>query len=393
MSEKSQFRQRIIHISALSAANGLVYGFNALYYCFLQIYFEKFHTPVHVGILLSIGPFVAIFAPMFWGIRADNAKYKNNVLTVTVIGSAVFFFLLMVNHSFWWLFGILLVLMFFMSPFAGLIDTITLEYSTENDVAYGPMRLTGTFVFGLIPMVLTIFTETNINVIFYAYIIIAVLCLISIKFMPKIPGHAKNKVKKFSIKPVLTDKRFMLIVFILFIAQIAWSYYMNFFPTYLTGTLNLPQTVWGMNVFVTVLGEIPFFLLFNSIFSKFGIKNLLFVGITLTIIRYLGLSLSTNAPMILITALITGFSVTILTYCGAVHIIKNMEPEIKASAQTFMYAVAGGIPKVLSGVIGGFMTGSFGVKNTLFIMTGLCFAMLIMYALFLKQHRIHRTDD
>jgi Nucleoside H+ symporter. len=392
MSTKSQSDRKIVHILALSAANGLVYGFNALYYCFLQIYLEMYHTPVSVGILLSVGPLVAIAAPLFWGVKADKAKYKNNILSVTVIGSAVFFFLLMINQNFWYLFAILFVVMFFMSPFASLIDTITLEYAAQNNIAYGPMRLTGTFVFGLIPLVLTAYTEVNINIIFYAYLVIAVLCLISIYFMPKVPGYARDKTK-VSVKPVLTDKRLMLMIFIVFVSQTAWAYYNNFFPTYITGTLGLPQTVWGANVFITVLGEVPFFLLFNRIFSRFGIRKLLFVGIVLSVIRYLGLAVFTNAPLILFTGLLTGFSITVLTYCVSFYIINNMQPEVKASAQTIMYAVASGIPRVLAGVFGGVMTNSFGVKTTMFIMTGLCVTMFGMYLMYLKQDQTQKHAD
>jgi len=387
MSTKSQSDRRIVYIAALSAANGLVYGFNALYYCFLQIYLEMYHPPVTAGILLSVGPLVAIIAPMFWGIQADKAKYKNNILTVTIIGSAVSFFLLMVNQSFWWLFGILLFVMFFMSPFAGLIDTITLEYATQNNIAYGPMRLTGTFVFGLIPMVLTAYTEVNINIIFYAYLVIAALCIIAVQLMPKVPGYARDKIK-VSIKPVLTDKKLMLMVGMVFMSQTAWGYYNNFFPTYITGTLGLPQTVWGTNVFITVLGEVPFFLMFNKIFNKFGIKKLLLTGVSLSVLRYFGLAVFTNAPLILTTGLITGFSITVLTYCASVYIIENIQPEVKASAQTFMYAVAGGIPRVLAGFLGGVMTDAFGVRNTMFIMSALCATMVIMYLIYLKQDSV-----
>lgn len=392
MSTKLQLFQKIFSVSTVCIANGLIYGLNALYYCFLQIYLEQHHTPVSVGILLAIGPLVSIFAPILWGIRADKAKYKNNILILTVTGSAIFFFLLMFNQNFWWLFATLLLLMFFMSPFAGLIDIITLEYSAKSNVPFGPLRLVGTLSFGLLPMILTIYTETNINIIFYVYVILAVFCIITLRLMPKVAGHAKGK-RKVSIKPVLTDKKLLLIIYIIFISQIAWSYYINFFPTYITGTLGLLQTVWGVNVFVTIIGEIPFFLMFNKIFSKFGIKKMLFFGIIITVIRYTALAMVTTAPTILITAVITGLSPTVLTYCGSVHIINNMNPEIQASAQTFMYAVGGGIPRVLAGVFGGMLTNAFGVKITMFIMVGLCVSMFIIYWLYVKQSLVTKRSD
>nr|MBQ4318049.1 MFS transporter [Clostridia bacterium] len=378
-------KNKIIKTAALVAANGLVYGFNALYYCFIQIYLEQYHDPVNAGILLAIGPLVSIFAPLFWGVRADKAKYKNTILLITVIGSALFYTALMFNHSFWYQFAILTVLMFFMSPFGGLIDIITLEYTSESGVAYGPIRLTGTFVFGALPMVLTIFTETNINIIFPCYLILAAVCTAALILMPKVEGHADES-EKISMMPVFRDYRLMVIFIMTAVSQFTWAYYLNFFPTYITGDLGLPQTVWGVNVFVTVLGEVPFFLLFTKIFNRFGIKKVLFVSLLLSVLRYLGLATATNTPIILAVGLVTGVSVTVFTYCASVYINDNIAPEMKATAQTLMYALCNGIPKVLAGVFGGMMTKSMGVPVSMFICTGMSVLSVILYmAVFAKD--------
>ena len=74
MTEK---KKSIIPLIALFFANGLVYGFNALYYCFIQIYIEQYHDPVNSGILLAIGPLVAIFAPLFW----ESEPIKQSIKT------------------------------------------------------------------------------------------------------------------------------------------------------------------------------------------------------------------------------------------------------------------------------------------------------------------------
>ena len=197
---KSQ-NKRLLPIIALFAANGLVYGLNALYYCFIQIYLEQYHTPVNVGILLSIGPLVSIFAPLFWGMSADRARYKNSVLTLTVAGSAVFYVALMFSHNFIYLFIMLILLMFFMSPFGGLIDIITLEYTAESGFPYGPIRVLGTIVFGGLPMLLTVFTDTNIYIIFYAYAAVAALSILALLIMPKVEGHAE-KSERINILPI-----------------------------------------------------------------------------------------------------------------------------------------------------------------------------------------------
>lgn len=369
--------KKFVKIFSIFAANGLIYGLNALYYCFIQLYLEKFHSAVSVGILLSVGPMVAIFAPILWGMLADKSKYKNNILACAVIGSAFAYIALQFGDSFGWHFAALLVLMFFLSPFGGLIDTITLEYSAESGFPYGPVRLTGTIVFGLLPMVLTIFTETNIYLIFWAYAVMAALCVLSLKFMPMVKGHASGRTK-INFKPLFRDPRLMLMFLMIAVSQFAWGYYINFFPSYLTGTLGLPQSVWGVNVFITVLGEIPFFLLFNRIFRRFGIKRILWFAIGLSTLRYVGLAFFTTAPALLAVGLLTGLTPTLITYCCSYYINRCVAPEIKASGQTLSYALGVGIPKTIAGFAGGFMTDSLGTRASLFLCAAICAVSMIV---------------
>ena len=370
---------------SLFLANGSVYGLNALYYCFIQIYIRKFHAEDVTGMLLAIGPLVSIFAPILWGNLADRARSKNAVLAASMAGAAVFYFLLMFNQSFWYLAAMLFILMFFMSPFAGILDIITLEYTADSGVPYGPFRIAGVFFFGIIPMVLTGFTETNINIIFFAYLILAAIGIFSVCTSPKVAGHG-SKERKPDMLAVLRDRRLMLMFVLVAIAQFTWAYYLNFFPGHLTGDLGHPQTVWGLNTFLTVLGEIPFFLAVNKLFDKLGIKKLLGICAGLLIIRYFGLALLTNVPLLLGVGVLTGLATTVYTYCGSVYITRHVAPENKASANSLMYALANGIPKVLAGVLGGIMTTAIGYTASMLI-CGLLgvLALVIFLAVFAKD--------
>lgn len=363
---------------SLFFANALVYGLNSLYYCFIQIYIGEYHPDNIAGILLSIGPFVSIFAPVFWGIFADKAKSKNLVLAISIIGSAVFYCLLGAGHSFWYLAAMLVLVMLFMSPFGGLIDIITLEYTAENNVSYGPIRICGTIAFGGLPMLLSGFTGDNIFVIFYAYAICAVAAAVFVMLSPEVEGHSTAE-KRTGILPLFKDGRLMLIFIFVGISQFTWAYYLNSFPNHLTGDLGLPQTVWGINTFLTAAGEIPFFLMFTRLFDKMGMKKLLLVSLALVTLRYAALAFLTNVPIMLIVGFVTGSATTIFTYCGSVYINENIAPESKASANSLMYALGNGIPKVLAGVLGGQMTTIFGFTPSMIICTALCAAGLICF--------------
>ena len=371
---------------SLFAANGSVYALNSLYYNFIQIYISRYHPDNVAGILLALGPLVSIFAPILWGYAADRAKSKNAVLAAVILASGVFYFLLMFNQSFIYLAVMLVLCMFFMSPFGGTVDIITLEYTAENNMAYGPYRLTGTLVYGIIPMILTGFTDKNINIIFYAYLVMALIAAASTLTAPKVAGHGSGQ-KKTSLIPIFKDGTLMFIFFIIAVSQFVWACYLNFFPGYLT-SLGHSDTLWGVNVFVTIIGEIPFFLAFNKLFDRFGLKKMILVSLILSIVRYAGLALFTSSHLILLIGLVTGFAVTVFTYCGSVYINKHVAPENKASANNLMYALGNGIPKVLAGVIGGSMNAALGYTPSMLICSALCIAAAAAFVFTAKRMKL-----
>lgn len=370
----------IVGIAALTAANGLIYGLNALYYCFIQLYLSKFHTPASVGVLLSVGPLIAIFAPLFWGILADRAKYKNTIMLITVLGSAICYLLLPIDNSFVWLFLTMFLLMFFMSPFGGMIDTITLEYTSISGVAYGPIRLSGTLVFGIIPMILTPFTEKNIYIVFYVYSAVALLAALSIILMPKVSGHAK-KSEPVDIKSIFCCFPLMLLFVAMAVSQFTWAYYLNFYPTFLTTELKMPQSVWGVCVFVSVLGEIPFFMLFNRIYKRFSLRTLVITGALLAVMRYLSLALLENQIAILAAALVTGLSPTLITYSASMYITRHIDRRMIATVQTLLYSMTSGIPKVLAGFCGGLITESIGVRGGMLLAVAFNAAAVVLFTI------------
>lgn len=373
-----------LSIVSLFFSNGLVYGLNALYYSFMQIYLKQHHSDEIAGILLSVGPIVLIFAPVIWGMFADKAKSKNSVLAIAILGSAVFYFSLMFNQSFIYLAIMLAACMFFMSPFGSLVDIITLEYTGETGKQYGPFRVLGTLLYGLVPMILTRFTDNNINIIFPAYLCMALPTALSVMLSPKVAGHSAGR-KKLNIAPLFKDHKLLILFFFAAASQFSWAYYLNFFPSHLESITDNYQQIWGINTFLTVLGEIPFFLAFNKLFEKLSMKFLLLFSIISTILRYLGLALLTNVPALLVLGCVTGLAVTIFTYCASYYIGKYVSPDVKASANSLLYALGNGIPKVLAGVLGGFMTASIGYTSSMLICMALnCAALVIFFFTFAR---------
>ena len=157
----------------------------------------------------------------------------------------------------------------------------------------------------------------------------------------------------------------MVIIVLSVVANFAWGYYISFFPSYLTNELHAPDWVWGLNVMLTVVGEIPFFLMFTRLFDRLGIKKILVSAIVITAVRCLLLGVCTQSWALLTASAVTGVSISLFTYCGSVYITGNIAEELHASAQTFMYAFGQGLPKVAATFLGGFLTESIGTGKTL----------------------------
>lgn len=379
-------RSRLGARLSLFSANFFIYGLNALYYNLMQKYLETVvkgtNATVTIGILLAIGPLVSIFAPILWGYVADRSKSKNAVLSVTVFFSAIFFFMLMLNNSPIYLAIMLGVLMFFMSAYPGIIDIITIEYTSANNMGYGPIRVTGALAFGLATLVLSSMTANGYGPMFYGYVIMAALAIVSIMAAPRVEGHGSGKgenAKKTSIAVLFKDGKLMLLFLFVGVVQFAWAYYTNFFPAHLSGTLGQPDSIWGVNALLTVLGEVPFFLAFNKLFDKIGIRKLMLISFLLSVLRYAVLAFVTNVAALLAFGFITGFAVTVFTYCTSVYINKYIAPENKASANSLMYALGNGIPRVLAAALGGVMTQFLGYVSSMIACTVLCAVSVVIF--------------
>ncbi|NLB16241.1 MAG: MFS transporter [Clostridiales bacterium] len=388
MSQLPSAKHRIL---GLFIANGLVYGLNTFYNCFIPLYLGKYHSQSRVGIIIASASLVAIVFPLIWGMAADRAKYKNNVLLTAVLLSAVVFTLVGLNQSFPYLLMILMLLMAAMSPFAGLIDTITLEYSSSAGVKYGPIRNTGTVLYGIIGIILSLITGSGMNAIFPAFVVTAIICAVGIMIAPKVEGHSHGR-KKFDIKPLFKYKKLFVIYAILSLSMFGWSVYSNFFPTYMTETLGLPGWVWGVNVALSVFGEIPFFLFFDRIFDRLGIKGVLLASSTVLTVRCILIAVFKTAGGIFLTALLTGPAITITMYCAAVFCNRYVEPELKATGHSLSQALPMGGTRVLAALLGGFLCQYLSFPGAMLICAGLAALSLVLWFFFIRTDKTGRLD-
>ena len=370
--------KKSVSFVAILCINFLIYGFNTLFGSLLPPYFTARFTPTVAGVLLSFGPIVAIFSPMLWGVVSDRAANKNRVMMLLVAGATLFFLLISTTLSIPLLAVYLIMTMFFMAPFGGLVDLLTLNACEQVQKPYGPCRVLGTLGFGMVALFGDLLMAGDDRRLFPLAVAVGGLSLLSLVLMPQHTAATQSKRSFGGFADYFKNKTLLLLTLIIGVAQFTWAYYSNFCAQYLTDTLNAPDGIWGTVVLFTVLSEIPFFFLFKKIFEKFSIYALVAVSCLIMALRWLAFGLVENLILLLIITAVTGTFVTVLTYCITVYIKEKIAPELQATTLNLLYALGMGVSKTLAGFVGGILTEHLGFVVSILICSGLMFVMFLL---------------
>ena len=362
-------------VACLVGANALVYGLNGAYSAFMPVYLSAHHSSIVKGNLLSIGCVVSIFAPVLWGKVTDKARSKGAVLAMLVVLSALFFGASYLSASVGYLAVMMALLTLFRAPFGGLVDTVTLEYTAQAQVPYGPIRMMGTVGYGLIAFLLGLLAAKNLGITFAAYPVIALLAVPCLLLGPKVPGHASKR-EKLQVLPLLRDRNLSILFLLNAVGYFCVIYYQHFYNEYVLDILHLSTGVWGLNTFVTIALEIPFFFLFDKIMRRVSIRSMLALSTAVCAVRYLLLPVVTTAAGILLIAALTGGWVTFITYCVTLYIKQHMPEHLIASSIGLQYALPVGVGTLLADFGGGYLTSALGIRGGLFFCAGLCLVAL-----------------
>ena len=85
-------------------------------------------------------------------------------------------------------------------------------------------------------------------------------------------------------------------------------------------------------------------------------KKILIISSLAMIIRWIVFATVTNTVVLIAVSFVTGLFITVLTYCATFYVITVVAPQLVNRAQSLIYAIGTGVPKVLAGCIGGYMT-------------------------------------
>jgi PPP family 3-phenylpropionic acid transporter len=369
----------------------VLYMSHSILNTFFPIYFKHVgYDGSSLGMLLSVGPLVAILAQPFWGTTADRAKSKVTVLRVVCAASSATVFLLLASSDFYLLILSLAVFSFSYYSMFALCDTITLEYLKKTNWNFGPIRLAGTLGFAVMAAVAGKLATKSISSIFVLLSLSVALSFLLTYRIPVVKGYQHGR-PKTSIFKLFKHKEFVFMSVFFLAVMCSMGFYYSFFPVYYE-QLGASRSFIGISVFIAGCSEAPFLLFSSRLSNRFHPKYIL-LGSAITVsIRWLALHLVSSLYVLLPLMALHGLSYIVLSYAMATYVNNNVPAELRASGQAVNWLISMGLSRIIGSILGGLLVDRYGIRQVFMLNSVLVALFVVLFGLMLIFQNKRRLD-
>ena len=360
---------------------------NAVFGTYMPVYFQSAGlSPSQIGILLSLGPLVAVLAQPVWGAVGDRARSKNSVLAVLLVGSGIVMLLFPLSSAFMYLLLMVCLFTFFQTSTFALSDTITLEQlDKQSRWSFGPIRLGGTFGFAAMSVFFGWLATRDIGYMFPVYALVMLASLLILNRLPRVAGaRARGSTERVWV--LLKHRKLVTYMSISLVLHITMGYYYSFFPVYFRD-LGGDNALLGWSMLISSLSEIPFLLLAAKIFKKVRITTVLLVAGIASAARWFICSLTDSAVWLLPTQLLHGMIFIVLTVTLAMYINQVVPKSLKASGQTLNGLLTLGVARIIGSFFGGFASEAYGMRMVFYVCGWIALACCLFTLVVLLRER------
>lgn len=375
-------------ITAMILFYFFIYMNNAVYGTFVPVYFEHIgFSNTQIGLLLSIGPFIAILAQPLWGTVSDRAKTKNSVLLMLIAGSVLCMLVFPLSAHFMYVLILICLFMFFQTPAYAVGDAITLEALDQRGFGnFSLIRMAGTFGFAIMSVLFGFLARERIDWLFIVNAIVFVICFFTVLRFPRVEGHQSGG-RKMHMGMLIRYRKLMLYMSVCFILHITLGFYYSFYPLYFQ-ELGAVSSWVGWSMLVSSLSEIPFLLLSGYLFRRVPVSYILLGAGVATALRWYIYAKIENPIWMFPAQALHGLIFIVLTVTMAIVINREVPDELKASGQTLHALLCLGLARMIGSFVGGFASEVIGMRSVFFynaILATLC--VIVFGIVFWSQQR------
>jgi len=221
--------------------------------------------------------------------------------------------------------------------------------------------------------------------------IIYVFCGFYALMAPPIEGHQHEEHKKVSPMLLLRDKRILLLLAMTFCGRAAAVFYVSFFNKY-TQELFQSNSIMSVLHYASLVLEIPFFLFSDKIMRKMKITTWALIGYAATALRFIGISLTSSVPVIMLLQPLAVVSMGCAEYFPMLYMNQIAPDELKGSMQSLNVIVTFGLPQVFGSMLGGVLADAIGLQSAFGVYGTFVVVMLLAFIVPAKRANMGWED-
>jgi len=358
--------------AAYYAANAVWQGYMSLYYRGIGFGEGK------IGLISAAMALCALIAQPLWGKLGDRSGKTRRLLAILALSSAILLLPALARGDFAWQLG---AAMLFYGVYCALLpmgDAVLLDGLNRENRPFGPYRLAGAVSFALSGAAFGgILGRSGAKSIVLCAAVLLLAAAVSALLLPENTVKAR---KKAAFRELFRDKRLMSLLCFMVPVQITMGYFHTFFATHFSALPGANPTLLGMGYAIATLGEIPYLLLSDKIFDRFGAARPMCVSALVLTVKWLLTGLSKNAYLAAAGQILHGGGFIVMSVSMAKYIARNVDENLRASGQMLLSMASFGVARVIGNLGGGFLAEKLGSAAVFYMAAGVCFLSLCVFA-------------
>lgn len=366
------------------AALGVFQGYTVKFYQLMGIQSGS----VQMMFLMASAPLMALIAQPFWGRVGDRMRLRNSSLIIMGALGALMMGLLSFAKDFALMMLLSCAFAFFFTGIQPMSDSIVLEELQKTRGSFGPLRLMGSLGFALTNLLSGLF-DGRAHLVPWGTVLFLCLFLFSLPCYPATAGHQRGR-ERVRLRAVLAIPHMWQLLALTTSLMLAIGFFYSYYTMHFTSLPHGSMGLLGVSYFIAAFAELPFLLLSQRLYRRYGAGRLLLAAGVLLTIRFLILSLARDARVLLISQVLHGGNFIVVMVTMAMFINHSVPDEIKAGGQMLLGVVGYGLARVFGTFIGGSISRLAGGPAGGFLaMAAFCLAAVFSFGpYFLKQKPI-----
>lgn len=359
----------------------LYYGANAVY----QGYISKFYQQSGISgsrliLLLVSFPLLSILSQPLWGWASDRMPRRNVALLITVGASIPLLCLLGLMKGYAGTAIVSCLFALFYPCVQPLGDSLILQSLQESPIPYGRVRLAGSVSYALCSLAAGALLGRNYRAMPWMAAGMLALLFGGALLLPPQAGRPHTRIRG-GFWQVFRLPHALPLLGLVMLLQAAMGYFYSYFALHFTSLNGGSGALLGWAYLIGSASEIPFLLLGDRLFDRFGAGRLMLVSAAALTLRFGLLALVRSPIAALASQALHGLGFVVMMLCMAKYMSRVAPPALRGSAQAVISMAGYGISRTFGVLAGGFISNRLGSIGAGFgLMAAVCALALIGFA-------------